>query len=184
MGLGEKDGEEFDQIKVALIPVFKPHVPNEFGLGGHVVVSDHAAVPPTTKLHSDVTSDEVMGEGKGGITWDPSLPMGRRGLRWWGRGGRDRRISPPVGDIVRRGCGRMTKSCPLAAPPTYKRGWYQGGRGRSGWRRQGSRVRGASAVGDRRVRVGHNLGVEKGGRAWTNRWGGSEGDTRCSHRYC
>ena len=68
MGLGEKDGEEFDQIKVALIPVFKPHVPNEFGLGGHVVVSDHAAVPPTTELHSDVTSDEVMGEGKGGIT--------------------------------------------------------------------------------------------------------------------
>ncbi len=37
-----------------------------------------------------------MGEGKGGITWDPSLPMGRRGLRWWERGGRDRRISPPV----------------------------------------------------------------------------------------
>ena len=47
MGLGEKDGEEFDQVKVALIPVFKPHVPNEFCLGGHVVVSDHAAVPPT-----------------------------------------------------------------------------------------------------------------------------------------
>ena len=41
MGLGEKDGEEFDQVKVALVPVVEPHVPNEFGLGGHVVVRDH-----------------------------------------------------------------------------------------------------------------------------------------------
>ena len=56
MGLGEKDGEEFDQVKVALIPVFKPHVPNEFGLGGHVVVSDHAAVPPRAELHSYTTN--------------------------------------------------------------------------------------------------------------------------------
>ncbi len=60
MGLGEKDGEEFDQVKVALIPVFEPHVPNEFGLGGHVVVSDHAAVPPRAELHSDVSSDEMV----------------------------------------------------------------------------------------------------------------------------
>ena len=60
MGLGEKDGEEFDQIKVALIPVVKPHVPNEFGLGGHVVVSDHAAVPPVAEPHSDESSDEMV----------------------------------------------------------------------------------------------------------------------------
>ncbi len=60
MGLGEKDGEEFDQIKVALIPVVKPHVPNEFGLGGHVVVSDHAVVPPRAELHSDLPSDEMV----------------------------------------------------------------------------------------------------------------------------
>ncbi len=124
MGFGEEDGEEFDQVKVALVPVVELDVPDEFGIGGHVVVSDHAAIPPTAELHSDVTSDEVMGEGKGGKTWDPSLPMGRRGMRWWGRGGRDRRISPPVDDIVRRVCGRMTKSCPLAAPPTYNRGRY------------------------------------------------------------
>jgi hypothetical protein len=32
-------------------------VPNEFVLGGHVVVSDHAAVPPRAELHSDVSSD-------------------------------------------------------------------------------------------------------------------------------
>jgi len=87
MGLGEKDGEEFDQIKVALIPVFKPHVPNEFGLGGHVVVSDHAAVPPMAELHADESSDEMVGvrggwgvEGRkcggGGVTFDPSRPMG------------------------------------------------------------------------------------------------------------
>ncbi len=28
MSLREKNGEEFDQVKVALIPVFEPHVPN------------------------------------------------------------------------------------------------------------------------------------------------------------
>ena len=60
MGLGEKDGEEFDQVKVALIPVFKTHVPNEFVLGGHVVVRDHATVPPRAELHSDESSDEMM----------------------------------------------------------------------------------------------------------------------------
>ena len=91
MGLGEKDGEEFDQVKVALIPVFKAHVPNEFGLGGHVVVSDHAAVPPRAELHADVASYEmvrvrgrgVLGrrvgekrDGEGGVTVDPSRPMG------------------------------------------------------------------------------------------------------------
>jgi hypothetical protein len=60
MGLGEKDGEEFDQVKVALIPVFEPHVLNEFGLGGHDVVSDHAAVPSVSELHSDESSDEMV----------------------------------------------------------------------------------------------------------------------------
>ncbi len=87
MGLGEEDGEEFDQVKVALIPVVEPHVPNEFGLGGHVVVRDHAAVPPRAEFHADLPSDEVVRKGgggmrgrvmggRGGITGDPSLPMG------------------------------------------------------------------------------------------------------------
>ncbi len=95
MILGEKNGEEFDQVKVALIPVFKTNVPDDFVLGGHVVVSDHAAVPPRAELHADKSSYEmVRGKGggmrvlggRGGITVDPSLPMGQRGLRWWGRG--------------------------------------------------------------------------------------------------
>ncbi len=60
MGFGEEDGEEFDQVKVALVPVIKLDVPDEFGVGGHVVVSDHAAVPPATELHPDVLSDEVV----------------------------------------------------------------------------------------------------------------------------
>ncbi len=60
MGLGEKDGEEFDQIKVALVPVFETNVPDEFVLGGHLVVSDHAAVPPRAELHSDESSDEMV----------------------------------------------------------------------------------------------------------------------------
>jgi hypothetical protein len=91
MGLGEKDGEEFDQVKVALDPVVEPHVPNEFGLGGHVVVRDHAAVPPRAELHADVASDEMVrvrgrgvlgrrvgekSDGEGGVTVDPSRPMG------------------------------------------------------------------------------------------------------------
>ena len=93
MGLGEKDGEEFDQVKVALVPVFELHVPNEFGLGGHVAVRDHAVVPPRAELHADLPSDEMVRvrgrrrkrrvrRGRRGITVDPSLPMGRRGLRW------------------------------------------------------------------------------------------------------
>ena len=74
MGLGEKDGEEFDQVKVALITVFEPNVPDEFVLGGHVVVSDHAAVPPRAELHSDVSSDKmVRGRGRG---------MRRSKVRW------------------------------------------------------------------------------------------------------
>ena len=91
MGLGEKNGEEFDQVKVALITVFETNVPDEFVLGGHVMVSDHAAVPPRAELHSDVASDEMVrvrgrgvlgrrvgekSDGEGGVTVDPSRPMG------------------------------------------------------------------------------------------------------------
>ncbi len=83
MSFGEKDGEEFDQVKVALVPVVELHVPDEeFGVSGHVVVSDHAAVPPAAELHSDVSSDEMLrvwGRDRA-ITCDPSFPMGRRGL--------------------------------------------------------------------------------------------------------
>ncbi len=60
MGLGEEDGEEFDQVKVTLVPVIELDVPDEFGVSGHVVVSDHAAVPPTTEPHPYVSSDEVV----------------------------------------------------------------------------------------------------------------------------
>ena len=44
--------------------------------------------------------------GKGGKTWDPSPPMGRRELRRWGRGGRDAEVSPPVGCGVGGICER------------------------------------------------------------------------------
>ncbi len=36
MDFGEKDAEEFDQVKVALDPVVELHVSDEFGVGGHV----------------------------------------------------------------------------------------------------------------------------------------------------
>jgi hypothetical protein len=82
MGLREKDGEEFDEVQVALIPIIEGHVPNEFVVRGHVVVGDHAAKPTGPELHSDVSSDEVMRATrvararKGGDTFNPSRPMG------------------------------------------------------------------------------------------------------------
>ncbi len=46
MGFGEEDGEEFDQVNVALVPVVELDVPDEFGVSGYVMVSaNHAAVP-------------------------------------------------------------------------------------------------------------------------------------------
>ncbi len=67
MGVGQKDGQGFGEVGVTLfIAVVELHVPNEFVVRGHVVVSDHTAIPTGTELHLDVSSDEVMGEGKGG----------------------------------------------------------------------------------------------------------------------
>ena len=42
MGFGKEDGEEFGQVEVALVPLVELHVPDEFVVSGHVVVSDHA----------------------------------------------------------------------------------------------------------------------------------------------
>ena len=78
MGFREKDGEEFDEVQVALIPIIKDHVPNEFVVRGHVVVGDHAAKPPGPELHSDVSSDEVMGATR------LARARKRRGSRGWG----------------------------------------------------------------------------------------------------
>ena len=64
MGFGKEDGEEFGQVEVALVPVVELHVPDEFVVSGHVVVSDHAAVPLTAELHPDVSADEVV-RGRG-----------------------------------------------------------------------------------------------------------------------
>ena len=60
MGFREKDGEEFDEVQVALIPIIEDHAPNEFVVRGHVVVGDHAAKPTGPELHSDVSSEEVL----------------------------------------------------------------------------------------------------------------------------
>ena len=183
MGLGEKDGEEFDQVKVALVPVFETHVPDEFVLGGHVVVSDHAAVPPRAELHPDVSSDEmVRGRGggrrgralggRGGITVDPSLPMGQRGWRWWAM--RERCIVSPVGDFVGRIHERTSQWSPLVPPPTYIEGRDNSGRG--WWRRC---VQGPGPSGD-----GCGTILRDGiWRARADRGEGSGGFTRCSRRY-
>jgi hypothetical protein len=138
MGFREKDGEEFDQVKVALVPVFEENVPDEFVLGGHVVVSDHAAVPPRSELHADVSSDEVVrvrGRGRveersvggGGVTVDPSRPMGQRGLRGVGKRGRDFTVFPPVGIFVERIYGGTSQRSPLVPLSTYIGGWNRGG---------------------------------------------------------
>ena len=94
VSFGKDDGEDFNQVEVALIPIVKDYVPDELGIGGHVVVSDHAVVPPTTELHADVAPDEGMSGERGGVTVDPSRPMGQRGVRWWGRGERLHSLSP------------------------------------------------------------------------------------------
>ncbi len=90
-GFGGRMGEKFGEVEVTLFPVVELHVPNEFGVGGHVVVSDYAAVPPAAELHSDEPSNEVMRVRErdrvmrlkvvvvGGYL-SLSLPMGRRGL--------------------------------------------------------------------------------------------------------
>ena len=192
MSFGEEDGEEFEQVKVALVPVVELDVPDEFGVSGHVVVSDHAAVPPATELHPDVSSDEevrVRGRGmrrggvggEGGNTWDPSLPMGRRGFRWWEKEGR---VSPPVGRFVGRIYERTFN--PLVPPPTYIGGWVKSGRGLCRRRRAGRRGRSPrrSWSSDRLVRVRPGLGVGVRGGAWASRRGENGGDTRCSRRDC
>ena len=48
MSFGEKDGQEFGEVEVTLIAVVELHVPNKFVVRGHVVVSDHAAIPTGT----------------------------------------------------------------------------------------------------------------------------------------
>jgi hypothetical protein len=64
---GEKDREEFDQVKVALVLVFVLRVPDEFGVSGHVVVGDHAAVRTTGYRTSSgrVVRRDGEGEEKG-----------------------------------------------------------------------------------------------------------------------
>ncbi len=117
MSFGEKDEQEFGEVEVTLITVVELHVPNKFVVRGHVAISDHDVKPTGTELHSDVTFDEVMGEGKGGMSWDPFHPMGQRGFRWWGRRGQDSTVSPLVGICAGGICGG-TLHCPLAPPPT------------------------------------------------------------------
>ena len=60
MGFGEEDGDEFGEIEIALIAVLEEYVPDEFVIGGHVVVSDHAAIPPMAELHPDVPFHEMI----------------------------------------------------------------------------------------------------------------------------
>jgi hypothetical protein len=50
VGFGDEDGEEFDQVKIALVPVVELDVPDDFSVSGHVVVSDHTAVLPSVSI--------------------------------------------------------------------------------------------------------------------------------------
>jgi hypothetical protein len=61
----------------------------------------------------------VVGRVK--VTVDPSIPMGQRGLRWWGKWGRDSTVSPPVGNFV----GGVS----MRSPPTWNGGGNGSGRG-------------------------------------------------------
>ena len=70
-----------------------------------------------------------MKVGEGGITGDPSRPMGERGLRWLGRGRREQRALLPVGTGVGRIYERTSQRSPLVPLPTYDKGEGGGGRG-------------------------------------------------------
>ncbi len=63
VGGGHDDGGEFLQVEVALIAVIEGNVPDEFVVGGDVVVGDHAVEPPATELHPDAASDKGMRRG-------------------------------------------------------------------------------------------------------------------------
>jgi hypothetical protein len=84
IGFGEKDGQEFGEVEVTLISVVELHVPNEFVVRGHVVVSDHVTIPTGIELHSDVASDEVMGEGERGACYggDEGVETGKSPRLW------------------------------------------------------------------------------------------------------
>ncbi len=101
MVLGQEDGDEFDEIEIALIAVLEEHVPDEFVLGGHVVVSDHSAIPQKAELHPDVPSHEMMrgtadlsvGWGWKRGSWRHRVRCRRKGdgmigergrVEWWG----------------------------------------------------------------------------------------------------
>ena len=124
MGFGEKDGEEFDQVKVALVPVVELDVPDEFGVSGHVVVSDHAAVPPAAELHPDVSSDEVVRvRGRveersvgGGDYRRPFPPHGSEGIAVVGNGGESPYGLSPRGQI--RGENLREDILPSVSPRT------------------------------------------------------------------
>jgi hypothetical protein len=72
-GGGQDDGGEFLQVEVALIAVIEDNVPDEFVVGGDVVVDDYAVEPPSTELHPDVASDKGIRQGQ----WD--LWVGKNG---------------------------------------------------------------------------------------------------------
>jgi hypothetical protein len=61
--LPQYDGGKLLQNEVALIAVIEGNVPDEFVVGGDVVVGDHAVEPPVTELHPDAASDEEMRRG-------------------------------------------------------------------------------------------------------------------------
>ncbi len=52
VGGGQDDGGELLQVEVALIAI-EGNVPDEFVVGGDVVVGDHSVEPPATELHPD-----------------------------------------------------------------------------------------------------------------------------------
>ncbi len=171
MGFWKEDGEEFDQVEVALVPVVELHV-DEFVVSGHVVVSDHAAVPLAVELHPDVSADEVVrGRGRGmrGRVWrggglPPSLPMGQRGWRWLERG-EMRSLSPPVGDFVGGIHKRTSQRSPLVPPPTPTRvGTEVGEEGKCSAGSGGRWVEGGDGGGssDDRVRPAMGIGPSCG----------------------
>jgi hypothetical protein len=197
VSFGEEDGEEFDQIKVALVPVVELDVPDEFGVSEHVVVSDHATVSPTAKLHPDVSSDEVVRvrgrgmrrRGVGGYL-RPFPPHASEGISVVGNGGGESlsQWADSWGESTR---GHLSGVPSYLPPRTLGVGSNVGEDGVVGG------VVGGAGVHDGVGGAGH---VERpsasgngcGASLWDGVWGRARADrreesggyTHCSRRYC
>ena len=96
-GGGKKEGKEeaqFANFRLKWCKV-RVRVRIRVRVGGRVRMRVRVRVRVKVRVRVRV---RVKVEVRVRVTVDPSLPMGQRGLRWWGKWGKDSTVSPPVGN--------------------------------------------------------------------------------------